>query len=85
MTNDEPQGNGWFCTFTIAAYKPYFDVEVTHALKIAFIFEELCIGCGICVKVCNFTLISYLCLCLKVILYIDLDAFQIACFFLLVY
>ena len=39
-------------------------IEVTPASKIAFISEELCIGCGICVKVCNFTLISYLCMCL---------------------
>lgn len=27
-------------------------IEVTAASKIAFISEELCIGCGICVKVC---------------------------------
>lgn len=27
-------------------------IEVTPAAKIAFISEELCIGCGICVKVC---------------------------------
>lgn len=26
-------------------------IEVTSASKIAFISEELCIGCGICVKV----------------------------------
>jgi translation initiation factor RLI1 len=29
-------------------------IEVTPASKIAFISEELCIGCGICVKVCNY-------------------------------
>lgn len=28
-------------------------IEVTPASKIAFISEELCIGCGICVKVCK--------------------------------
>lgn len=28
-------------------------IEVTPAAKIAFISEELCIGCGICVKVCT--------------------------------
>lgn len=28
-------------------------IEVTGAAKIAFISEELCIGCGICVKVCK--------------------------------
>lgn len=27
-------------------------IEVTPSSKIAFISEELCIGCGICVKVC---------------------------------
>lgn len=27
-------------------------IEVTKTSKIAFISEELCIGCGICVKVC---------------------------------
>lgn len=27
-------------------------IEVAPASKIAFISEELCIGCGICVKVC---------------------------------
>ena len=27
-------------------------IEVTATSKIAFISEELCIGCGICVKVC---------------------------------
>lgn len=29
-------------------------IEVTPASKIAFISEELCIGCGICVKVSVF-------------------------------
>lgn len=28
-------------------------IEVSPTDKIAFISEELCIGCGICVKVCN--------------------------------
>lgn len=27
-------------------------IEVTPASRLAFISEELCIGCGICVKVC---------------------------------
>ena len=27
-------------------------IEVTVGSKLAFISEELCIGCGICVKVC---------------------------------
>lgn len=30
-------------------------IEVTPASKIAFISEELCIGCGICVKVCKYS------------------------------
>ncbi|KAM1461866.1 hypothetical protein ACFX1Q_046030 [Malus domestica] len=33
-------------------------VEVTPASKIAFISEELCIGCGICVKKCPFEAIQ---------------------------
>jgi translation initiation factor RLI1 len=33
-------------------------IEVTPATKIAFISEELCIGCGICVKKCPFDAIQ---------------------------
>uniref|UniRef100_A0A2P2LVQ6 ABC transporter E family member 2 n=2 Tax=Rhizophora mucronata TaxID=61149 RepID=A0A2P2LVQ6_RHIMU len=33
-------------------------IEVTSASKIAFISEELCIGCGICVKKCPFEAIQ---------------------------
>eukprot|EP00127_Corallochytrium_limacisporum_P007490 Clim_evm12s253 gene=Clim_evmTU12s253 len=33
-------------------------IEVTPASKIAFISEELCIGCGICVKKCPFEAIN---------------------------
>lgn len=33
-------------------------VEVTPTTKIAFISEELCIGCGICVKKCPFDAIQ---------------------------
>ncbi|KAL1567774.1 ABC transporter E member 2 [Salvia divinorum] len=33
-------------------------IEVTHASKKAFISEELCIGCGICVKKCPFEAIQ---------------------------
>ncbi|KAE8637366.1 hypothetical protein CSA_023067 [Cucumis sativus] len=33
-------------------------IEVTPAAKIAFISEELCIGCGICVKKCPFEAIQ---------------------------
>nr|KJB82570.1 hypothetical protein B456_013G204700 [Gossypium raimondii] len=28
----EPQGSGWFRTFTIAAYKPYFDVDTSDII-----------------------------------------------------
>jgi translation initiation factor RLI1 len=28
-------------------------IEVSSASKLAWISEELCIGCGICVKVCQ--------------------------------
>ena len=35
-------------------------IEVTPASKIAFISEELCIGCGICVKVSNLQLEYFL-------------------------
>ncbi|XP_034909343.1 uncharacterized protein [Populus alba] len=31
--SDEPQQGGWFQTFTIAAYKPYFDVDTTDVLE----------------------------------------------------
>jgi len=31
--SDEPQQGGWFRTFTIAAYKPYFDVDTTEVLE----------------------------------------------------
>ena len=34
-----------------AIYAGRLCIEVTPASKIAFISEELCIGCGICVKV----------------------------------
>ncbi|KAK9292649.1 hypothetical protein L1049_020626 [Liquidambar formosana] len=30
--SDEPQPTGWFRTFTIAAYKPYFDVDTSDVL-----------------------------------------------------
>ncbi|XP_022747388.1 protein YIPF1 homolog [Durio zibethinus] len=30
--SDEPQGSGWFRTFTVAAYKPYFDVDTVDVL-----------------------------------------------------
>lgn len=33
-------------------------IEVTPASKVAYISEELCIGCGICVKKCPFEAIS---------------------------
>ena len=29
---DEPQQSGWFQTFSIAAYKPYFDVDTSDVL-----------------------------------------------------
>lgn len=35
-------------------------VEVTSASKIAYISEELCIGCGICVKVLLFYSFTFL-------------------------
>lgn len=41
-----------FLLFGISAGK--LCIEVTPAAKIAFISEELCIGCGICVKVCKY-------------------------------
>ena len=48
----------YFINFHLFAGK--LCIEVTPASKIAFISEELCIGCGICVKVCA----SYgLCVC----------------------
>ena len=31
--SDERQQGGWFQTFTIAAYKPYFDVDTTDVLE----------------------------------------------------
>lgn len=31
--SDEPQQGGWFRTFTIAAYKPYFDVDTSDVLE----------------------------------------------------
>lgn len=34
-------------------------IEVTTASKIAFISEELCIGCGICVKVSKKCFLSH--------------------------
>ena len=34
-------------------------IEVTPASKIAFISEELCIGCGICVKVLKIQLLFF--------------------------
>lgn len=40
----------WLC---LTHYTGKLCIEVTPASKIAFISEELCIGCGICVKVCS--------------------------------
>ncbi|XP_059656229.1 uncharacterized protein LOC132303131 [Cornus florida] len=31
--SDEPQPSGWFRTFTVAAYKPYFDVDTSDVLE----------------------------------------------------
>ncbi|XP_014519119.1 protein YIPF1 homolog [Vigna radiata var. radiata] len=31
--SDEPQQGGWFRTFTVAAYKPYFDVDTSDVLE----------------------------------------------------
>lgn len=31
--SDEPQQGGWFRAFTIAAYKPYFDVDTSDVLE----------------------------------------------------
>ncbi|CAA0839243.1 Integral membrane Yip1 family protein [Striga hermonthica] len=31
--SDEPQQNGWFQSFTIAAYRPYFDVDTSDVLE----------------------------------------------------
>ncbi|CAA0837389.1 Proteasome subunit alpha type-3 [Striga hermonthica] len=31
--SDEPQHNGWFQSFTIAAYRPYFDVDTSDVLE----------------------------------------------------
>lgn len=31
--SDEPQQSGWFRSFTIAAYKPYFDVDTADVLE----------------------------------------------------
>ena len=31
--SDEPQQGGWFQTFTIAAYKPYFYVDTSDVLE----------------------------------------------------
>ncbi|OIT03153.1 PREDICTED: protein YIPF1 homolog [Nicotiana attenuata] len=31
--SDEPQQSGWFRAFTIAAYKPYFDVDTSDVLE----------------------------------------------------
>lgn len=41
--------SSYITTFDVSAGK--LCIEVTPASKIAFISEELCIGCGICVKV----------------------------------
>lgn len=31
--SDEPQQSGWFRYFTIAAYRPYFDVDTSDVLE----------------------------------------------------
>ncbi|XP_061338051.1 uncharacterized protein LOC133284930 [Gastrolobium bilobum] len=31
--SDEPQQSGWFRTFTVAAYKPYFDVDTSDVIE----------------------------------------------------
>ncbi|XP_050275769.1 uncharacterized protein LOC126717870 [Quercus robur] len=31
--SDEPQQSGWFRTFTVASYKPYFDVDTTDVVE----------------------------------------------------
>lgn len=31
--SDEPQQSGWFRSFTIAAYSPYFDVDTSDVLE----------------------------------------------------
>ncbi|KAF5739852.1 protein YIPF1 isoform X3 [Tripterygium wilfordii] len=31
--SDEPQSSGWFRAFTVAAYKPYFDVDTSDVLE----------------------------------------------------
>lgn len=31
--NDEPQSGGWFRIFSVAAYKPYFDVDTSDVLE----------------------------------------------------
>jgi len=31
--SDEPQQSGWFRTFTVAAYKPYFDVDTSDVVE----------------------------------------------------
>lgn len=45
-------------------------IEVTPASKIAFISEELCIGCGICVKVCACFAV---CMCMNQLLWNSCD------------
>lgn len=31
-SSDEPQQSGWFQTFSVASYKPYFDVDTSDVL-----------------------------------------------------
>ena len=31
--SDEPQQSGWFQAFSIAAYKPYFDVDTSDVIE----------------------------------------------------